>query len=68
MLTLELSSIVLEIPNYAYATLAKNLFGCSTLSQEYCKPIGWYWKKNEQATLNINMPSRSDVMTRTQLF
>ena len=37
---LELSSIVLEIPNDAYTTLSQNLIGCSTLSQEYCKPIG----------------------------
>ena len=42
LLTLELSSIVLEIPNDAYATLSQNLIGCSTLSQEYCKLIGWY--------------------------
>ena len=33
MLTLELSSNVLEIPNYAYKTLSQNLIGCSTLSQ-----------------------------------
>ena len=44
MLTLELSAIVLEIPNDAYTTLSQNLIGCSTLSQ------------NEKATLNIKMP------------
>ena len=33
MLTLELSSNVLEIPNHAYTTLSQNLIGCSTLSQ-----------------------------------
>ena len=44
MLTLELASIVLEIPNDAYTTLSQNLIGCSTLSQ------------NEKATLNIKMP------------
>ena len=40
MLTLELSSVVLEIPNDAYKTLSRNLIGCSTLSQEYYKLIG----------------------------
>ena len=40
MLTLELSSYVLETPNDAYTTLRQNLIGCSTLSQEYCKLIG----------------------------
>ena len=56
MLTSELSSIVLGIPNDAYTTLSPNLIGCSALSQEYCKLIGSYWKNNEKATLNINMP------------
>ena len=37
---MELSSIVLEIPNYAYKTLSRNLIGYSTLSQEYRNPIG----------------------------
>ena len=37
MLTLELSSIVLEIPNDAYTTLSRNLIGCPTLSEEYCR-------------------------------
>ena len=40
MLTLELSSIVLEIPNDAYSTLSQNLINCSELSQEYCNLIG----------------------------
>ena len=34
VLTLELSSYVLEIPNDADQTLSQNLAGCSTLSQE----------------------------------
>ena len=34
----------MEIPNDAYTTLSRNLIGGSTLSQEYCKLIGWYWK------------------------
>ena len=40
MLTLELSSIVLETPNDAYTTLSQNLINCSALSQEYCNLIG----------------------------
>ena len=40
MLAMELSSIVLEIPHNAYTTLSRNLIGCLTLSQEYCKLIG----------------------------
>ena len=40
MLKLELSSYVLEIPNYAYTTLSQNLIGYSTLSQGYCRLIG----------------------------
>ena len=38
--TLELSSIVMGVPNDAYTTLSLNLIGCLTLSQEYCKLIG----------------------------
>ena len=34
MLTSELSSIVLAIPNDAYTSLSQNLIGCSTLSQK----------------------------------
>ena len=46
MLKLELSSCVFEIPDDAYActTLSQNLIGCTTLSQEYSKLIGCYWK------------------------
>ena len=42
MLTLELSAIVLEIPNDAYKThsIKSNPSGYSTLSQEYCKLNG----------------------------
>ena len=52
MLTLELFSIVMEIPNDAYITLSRNL----TLSQEYCEPDWLILENNEKATLNINMP------------
>ena len=44
MLTFELSSDVLEIPNDAYTTLSPKLIGCSTFGQEYCRLIGWYWR------------------------
>ena len=37
-------STVLEILNDTYISLSRNLNGCSTLSQEYCKLIGSYWK------------------------
>ena len=56
MITLELSSYLLLIPNDAYATLNRILIGCSTLSLEYRKLIGSYIEINEKATLNINMP------------
>ena len=37
--------LCIEIPNdiHVYTTLSENLIGCSTLSQRYCKLIGWYW-------------------------
>ena len=57
MLTLELCSIVLEIPNDEYTMLSRNMIGCSTLSQECYKRIGLiYFENNENATLNTNMP------------
>ena len=39
--------------------------GCSTLSQEYCKLIGFQLEINEKATFNINMPYRSEVVTHS---
>ena len=56
MLTLELSVLVLEIPNDAYTTLSRNLIGCSTLRQEYLQADWLIVQNNEKATLNINMP------------
>ena len=56
MLILELSSIILEIPNDAYTTLSRNLINYSTLSQEYCEPDWLILENNEKANLNINMP------------
>ena len=56
MLTLELSVLVLEIPNDAYTTLSRNLIGCSTLRQEYLQADWLIVQNNEKATLNINIP------------
>ena len=60
--TLGLSSYILEIPNDAYATLSQNLMGCSTLSQEYCKLIGRYWKimRKQLGTLTCHIITQSD--------
>ena len=55
MLTLELSVLVLEIPNDACTTLSRNLIGCSTLRQEYLQADWLIVQNNEKATLNINM-------------
>ena len=52
MLTLQLSPYFLEIPNDVYITDTQSiLIGCSTLSQEYCKLIGLYWKIMRGTTL-----------------
>ena len=56
MLTLELSVLVLEIPNDAYTTLSQNLIGCSTLRQGYQQADWLIVPNNEKATSNINMP------------
>ena len=57
MLKLELSSIVLEIPNGGYTTLSQNLIGCSTLSQSRVMQVDWLTlENNEKATLNIDTP------------
>ena len=57
MLTSELSSHVLEIPNDAYTTLSRNLIGCSTLSQDLVEQADrLILENNEKATLNISMP------------
>ena len=60
--TLGLSSYVLEIPNDAYTTLSQNLMGCSTLSQEYCKLIGRYWKimRKQLGTLTCPIVMQSE--------
>ena len=52
MLTLRLSSVVLQIPYDAYTTLSRNLIGYSTQQQ-----ADWLiLENNEKATLNIDMP------------
>ena len=51
MLTLELSSTVLKIPNDAYTTLSQNLIGCSTFIQMRCNWL--ILQSDEKATLKI---------------
>ena len=51
MLTLELSFIVVEMPNDAYTTLSRNLIGYSTLSQEYCEPDWLILENNEKSNI-----------------
>ena len=68
MFTLELSFIVLEIPSDAYTTLSRNLNGCSTLSQEYCKLIGWYWKIMRRHLWTLTCPIVSHVKYKITLF
>ena len=54
MLTLQLSSPVLEVPNDANSTLSRNFIGCSTLSQVL--QAEWLYLENiEKGTLNISM-------------
>ena len=57
MLILELSSYVLEIHNDACTTRCLILICCSTLSQEYCKLIGWYWNIMRRPLWTFNMPN-----------
>ena len=61
MLTLELASIVLEIPNAAYTTLSRNPIGCSALSQELCKLIGWCLKIMRGQLWTLTWPICSHV-------
>ena len=53
MLTLDLSSVVLESPNDTYTTLGQNLIGCSTLKSRVLQDDWLIMKK--KATLNINI-------------
>ena len=56
MLTFELSSDSLEIPEDAHTSLSQILFGCSLLGQEYCNCYKSILDNNETATWHINMP------------
>ena len=53
--TLELSSIVLEIPNEAYTTQSESDWLFTTQSR-VLQADWWILENNEKATLNINMP------------
>ena len=68
MLTLELSALVLEIPNDAYTTLSRNLIGCSTLRQEYLQADWLIGQNNEKATLHINMPYSQDYSVADSVY
>ena len=39
-----------------------NLIGCSKLSQEYCRLIGWYWKIIRKQLCTLTCPIRSQVL------
>ena len=62
MLTLELSSIVLEIPNDAYETQSKSDWLCSTLSQECGNLIGWYWKLMRRSSWTLTRPFGGEII------
>ena len=55
MLTLELSSCILEIPNDAYTTLSQSDWLFNTQSR-VLQADRLMLKNNEKATLNIHMP------------
>ena len=55
MLTLELSSFILEIPNDAYTTLSQSDWLFNTQSR-VLQADRLMLENNEKATLNINMP------------
>ena len=56
MLTFEWSPYLLEIPNHAIYDTQSILIGCSTLSQEYCKLIGLYWKSMRRQLWTLTCP------------
>ena len=47
----------------AYTTLSQNLIGCSTLSQEYCNLIGWYWKIMRRQLWILTCPIRRPTLS-----
>ena len=67
MSTLELSSIVLEIPNDAFTTLSRNLIGCWPLFNIQLRVLqadGLTLENNE----NINMPSLFILSMKTTII
>mgnify|MGYP001802685239 CR=1 FL=1 len=57
MFTLELSSIVMKIANYAYRTPSRNLIGCQ---ESRVLQADWLiLENNEKATLSVNTPYRN---------
>ena len=54
ILTSKLSSYVsLE---WCFTTLSQNLISCSTLSQEHCMLISWYWKIMRRQLITLTCP------------
>ena len=56
MLTLELSSHVLEMANDSLTTLTQNLIDFSILKSKVLQAVWLILHNNEKATFNINMP------------
>ena len=56
ILTWELSSVVLEIPNDAYTPLRWNLIDCSTLKSWVLQADCLILENNEKATMNVTWP------------
>ena len=64
MLTLEIFSFVLEIPNDGYTALCQFLLiNCSTLSQQDCKLIGWCWDTMRRQLLSLSCPINPTCIT-----
>ena len=61
------SSIVFEIPYDAYTTLSRNLIGCSALSREYRKLIGWYWKIMRRKLWTLTCPIKNVDLHKASL-
>ena len=52
---------IMEIPNDAFILLSQILSGCSTLSHENRKWIGWYWIKMRRLLNTITYPIETTI-------
>ena len=57
--------ISLEIPNEAYMLHSQFLIGCSLLSEEWCKLIGWYWRIMRRQVNTLTCPYRITMIIYT---